>query len=196
MAQYAEARSEIKAGLKLSAMLGAKRFEPFLEEAQARVEFGLGNDLDAADLAESSLKKMREAGAENFIGPWVMSTVALTTPHVARRAEMIKEGKALLASGCVGHNYFRFYRNAMQACLNAQELDKAELLAQGLADYTRDEPTPWSDLHILRTRAMVERERGEAKGGDLSLVSERAEAAHLFNAMPVTRRVRSRAKAS
>ncbi|MGA9412231.1 MAG: AAA family ATPase, partial [Roseobacter sp.] len=185
MARYAEARFEINAGLKIAANLGAKRFEPFLEETLARIEFYQGNETQAAELAEGALEKLSDVGGETFIGPWVMSTVALTTKDAGRRHEMLAKGAELLASGCVGHNYFRFYRNAMQACLNANELDEAARYAQALADYTAEEPTPWSDFHIQRTRVLIDKARGSTVQDALKDVTKRAEAASLFNAMPV-----------
>ncbi|MCA0927097.1 adenylate/guanylate cyclase domain-containing protein [Ruegeria profundi] len=188
MARYAEARSEIDRGNKLAERIAAKRFLPFLEETLARIEFEQGNDIEAERLAEAALTKVREMALDTFIGPWVMSTVALTTSNAARRVEILREGEALLAKGCVGHNYFRFYRNAMQACLNAEAFEDAERLAAALEDYTADEPTPWSQYHIQRTRALTNKARGMPDNDALTSLRTTAEAASLFNAMPVIRK--------
>ncbi|MGI9366391.1 MAG: AAA family ATPase [Rhizobiaceae bacterium] len=187
MARYAEARSEINRGRKLAERIGAKRFEPFLEETLARIEFEQGNEADAEKLAEGALSKVQDLTLDTFIGPWVMSTVALTTSDPQRRADLLKEGEALLAKGCVGHNYFRFYRNAMQACLNAGAFDEAERLATALEGYAANEPTPWSQFHIRRTRALSKKARGKTDTEELSALRDTAEAASLFNAMPVLR---------
>lgn len=188
MARYAEARSEINRGSKLAGRLGAKRFVPFLEETLARIEFEQGNEIEAEQLAEAALRKVRDMGLDTFIGPWVMSTVALTTLNPARRVEILEEGEALLAKGCVGHNYFRFYRNAMQACLNAEAFDEAERLSTALETYTSAEPTPWSQYHIQRTRALANKARGNPDNDALTKLRTTAEAASLFNAMPVIRK--------
>jgi hypothetical protein len=185
MARYEDARSQIATGLKLADALGAKRFEPFLEETLARIEFYQGNWKRAADVAEGALVKLYDVGAESFIGPWVMSTVALTTPDPDRRGAILAEAEALLAKGCVGHNYFRFYRNAIQACLNAQDWDAAERYAGELARYTAPEPTPWSDFHIDRARAMIAQGRGENVTQKLEELHKRARDAHLLNALPL-----------
>lgn len=184
MARFDDARFQIRSGLELAARIGARRFEPFLEETLARIEFYEGKGHEAADRAESALHKLREVGAETFIGPWVMSTVALTTPDAARRHAVLAEAEGLLAKGCVGHNYFRFYRNAMQACLNAGEHAEAARLADALEAYAAAEPTPWSDFHIARTRAMLDMARGRAGGDSLADITRRANAAALFNAVP------------
>ena len=184
MARYQEARTEIETGMQLAERLGAKRFEPFLEETLARIELAEGRFDQAASVAEGAKTKLHEVGAESFIGPWVLSTVALTTPDGARRRDVLAEGENLLAKGCVGHNYFRFYCNAAQACLNSEEWDEALRYAAALASYTADEPTPWSDFHIERIRVLVEeRQHGGAKK-KLAALRVRAVEASLHNSIP------------
>ncbi|KIN61587.1 Adenylate/guanylate cyclase [Sulfitobacter noctilucae] len=184
MARYEQARGEVLRGLALADQLGAKRFEPFLEEVLARIEAAEGHPEKAAQIAEGALTKVHEVGAQSFIGPWVMSTVALTTPDAARRHAVLAEGAALLEKGCVGHNYFRFYQNAMQACLNAHEWDDAARFADALAAYTAKEPTPWSDFYIERTRVLVAAGRGSDQTAAIAAIHQRAREASLLNALP------------
>ncbi len=184
MARYEQARSEILKGLALADQLGAKRFEPFLEETLARIEAAEGHADKAARIAEGALVKVGEVGAESFIGPWVMATVALTTSDAARRHAVLAQGEALLAKGCVGHNYFRFYQNAMQASLNAREWDEASRFADALAAYTAKEPTPWSDFYIERTRVLVAAGRGKDQTDAIAAIHRRAREATLLNALP------------
>jgi len=184
MAQYQEARTEIETGLQLAERLGAKRFEPFLEETLARIELAEGRFGQAASIAEGAKEKLHEVGAESFIGPWVLSTVALTTPDEARRRDVLAEGEALLAKGCVGHNYFRFYRNASQACLNSEKWDEALRYADALAGYTTDEPTPWSDFHVERIRTLVEKRQHGGAEKKLAALRIRAVKAGLHNSIP------------
>lgn len=184
MARYAEAREQTERGLHLASRLGAKRFNPFLEETLARLALHEGDRERAAAIAEGALGKLREVKAETFIGPWVLSTVALTATDPARRAAALAEGEALLARGCVGHNYFRFYRNAMQACLDAGDHGEASRYADALERYTAQEPTPWSDFHIARTRAMVAVARGDTDATALDVIAQRAAQSGLLNAMP------------
>lgn len=184
MARYAEARAEIEAGLALADQLGAKRFEPFLEETLARIELAEGHSAKAAEVAEGAKIKLHEVGAETFIGPWVLSTVALTTPDADRRATCLADGEALLEKGCVGHNYFRFYCNAMEACLNASDWAQATRYADALAAYTAEEPTPWSDFYIARTRALVARAQGDT-ATEITRLRQLAEDKQLFDALPL-----------
>jgi class 3 adenylate cyclase/tetratricopeptide (TPR) repeat protein len=184
MARFEDARFEIQSGLDLATKIGALRFEPFLEETNARIAFYEGKRAEAAAIAENALRKLRDLGAETFIGPWVMSTVGLTTPDATRRKKVLAEAEALLAKGCVGHNYFRFYRNAMQACLNAGEHDEAARFADALETYAGEEPTPWSDFHIARTRAMLDVACGRADEETLKDIIRSAQDAALFNSVP------------
>ena len=108
----------------------------------------------------------------------------LTTPDATRRKTVLAEAEALLAKGCVGHNYFRFYRNAMQACLNAGEHDEAARFADALETYAGEEPTPWSDFHIARTRAMLDVACGRADEETLKDIIRSAQDAALFNSVP------------
>ena len=55
----------------------------------------------------------------------------------------------------MGHNYFWFYRDAMEVCLNTGDWDSVEGYAAALEDYTRPEPLPWSDFFIARGRALA-----------------------------------------
>ncbi len=187
MARYQAARTEVERGLVAAGQLGAKRFEPFLEESLARVQLGEGDKAAAAVTAERALSKARDQGAMSFIGPWLLSTVALTTTSDARLAEVLAEGKALLASGCVGHNYFNFYKHAMDVCLERKDWDGARGYAADLDAYTQAEPAPWSTLFSARARAIADvGENGHNPLADLTLTRlvEQAQAARLIAALP------------
>ena len=95
------APNEIDLGIARSAQLGARRFEPFLEETSARISLAEDRQSKASDIAEGALAKLRELGAMSFIGPWLLSTVARTTSDPLRRREALAEGEAFLAKGAV-----------------------------------------------------------------------------------------------
>ena len=75
---------------------------------------------------------------------------------------LLAEGERLLAGGCVGHNYYRFYRNAMEACIDAADWPEVRRYADALAAYVTEEPNPWSDYFISRAHAIAD--AGEGKG--------------------------------
>ena len=73
----------------------------------------------------------------------------------------------VLQQGCVSHNYFWFYRDAIEAALEFEDWDRAERYADALEAYARAEPLPWSDLFVARARALGRFGRGE-RGSELS----------------------------
>ena len=184
MADRDAARREANLGLEIAERLGAKRFEPFLQETLARVELMEGNRARASETAETALATLRELGTMSFIGPWLLSTVALCTGQAARRHDALAEGERLLGEGSIGHNHFRFHRYAAQACLDAGETDAARRQADLLERFTAPEPTPWSSFHIARIRALADAAEGYDVAAELGRLREEAEAAALYAAIP------------
>ncbi|MBT7613854.1 MAG: hypothetical protein HN577_11650 [Rhodospirillaceae bacterium] len=58
----------------------------------------------------------------------------------------------MLAGGAVSHNHFHFHRDAMDSALARGLWDVVLAHADALETYTADEPAPWSDFFIPRTR--------------------------------------------
>lgn len=179
MAELPAAETEINKGLELAGNLGAKRFEPFLEETLAEIALTAGDKEKAEKISEAALDKLRDLNAMSFIGPWVLSTAARATSDLNRMHVLLNEGEQLLAQGCVGHNYYRFYKNAMEACIESDELKEACRYADLLGAYTQNEPTPWSDFFIARTRAIVDARNGEGSKETLNSIRKDAEEASL-----------------
>jgi class 3 adenylate cyclase/tetratricopeptide (TPR) repeat protein len=184
MGEVDAALKEVNLGLAKATQLGAKRFEPFLEETSARISLAAGHRAEASDIAEGALAKLRELGAMSFIGPWLLSTVARVSSESARRREVLAEGEALLAKGSVGHNYYRFYRYAMDACAAAGEWSEVRRYADLLAVYTAEEPAPWSDFFIARAHALADTAEGLDTRDRLRQLRTDAEAARLRTAIP------------
>ena len=100
------------------------------------------------------------------------------------------EAEKLLGGDCVGHNYFWFYRDAMQACLNAGEWDEVGRFAAALEAYTRPEPMPWSEFFCARARALAAHgrgERGEALAQQLTRLADEAERVGFHTDLPAIR---------
>lgn len=76
----------------------------------------------------------------------------------------MREGQAILDRGCVSHNYFWFYRDAIEVSLSEAAWDAVDAYAQALEDYFKAEPIPWSDFIIARARTLTElRRRGRSE---------------------------------
>ena len=168
MARLEEARPYFEQALALARSLGAHMFEPINLTELAFIASLQGD----AGMASSLIEQAWSISQENrpaFIGPWVLGVRARITDNPEIREDSFREGERLLAEDCVGHNYYWFYTDATEAALLTGDWDRAERYAAALEEYTREEPTPWSDLHIARARALAAYGRGRR---DQSLLAE------------------------
>ncbi len=174
------ALSHVDRGLELAEFLGANRFKPFLMIHQARAQFAQsGHQPKIVSMIETAVELSRETGI-GFLGPWTLSTLALVHPEPAPSRSALAEGEKLLESDCVGHNYYAFYRDAMEVSLRLNDWQETERYALGLENYTRNEPLPWSDFTIQRARALAlhgQGETGAALVEELKRLQRQADAA-------------------
>ena len=163
----AAARPHIERGLELADSLGASRFKPFLLIYIARIRFARGEAADeSVKLMREALDLARQTGA-GFLAPWVLSTLALVSEDRETALEALAGGEELLTEGCVGHNYYAFYRNAIEVSLHYKDWPEVERYATALAAYSADEPLPWSEFLCARGRALAASGRGEHSEANL-----------------------------
>jgi class 3 adenylate cyclase/tetratricopeptide (TPR) repeat protein len=118
---------------------------------------------EAEPVLAEALRLSRETGVA-FIGPRVLAAKALTAYGERERSEALDEGEAIARSGCLAHNVLWFYRDAIEASLNAGDWDAAKRYAAALDDYTRPEPLPWADFFIARGCTLAAHGRGRRDG--------------------------------
>ena len=178
----AAAEAYIARGLELVESLGASRFKPFLLLYTARSRFTQGAAADeSVALMRETVDLSRQTGA-GFLAPWALSTLALVSEARDEALEALREGEELLSVGCVGHNYFAFYRNAIEVALRLEDWREAERYADALTAYAAEEPLPWSDFIAARGRALAAHgkgERGEAAQQELLRLCQEAKRAGL-----------------
>ena len=177
------AEPHIERGLELAESLGANRFKPFLMIYLARLRHARqGPRGGAADLMRQALDISRATGVQ-FLGPWVLATLALVSDDPAASAAALVEGEALLAEDCVGHNYIAFYIAAMEVALRGRDWDEVDRHAQALADYSGQEPIPWCTYFIARGRALAAHGRapGAATAGELDRLKQAAQSVGMTN---------------
>ncbi len=148
------ARGQADIALEISRRLGAGSFEAEALALLSRINLLKGRVAEACAQAEQALAISRRVGMR-FFGPFILGTMALMADSRERRREIFAEAESILHRGCVGHNHFWFYRDAIDACLGAGEWQEAERFAQALENYARPEPLPWSDFFIARGRALA-----------------------------------------
>ena len=181
-----EAREQLENGLRLVDEIGATRFEAFLLIYLSRIVAAEdGNRAEALNMINRALEVSRKTGV-TFLGPWVLSTLALLSNDPEERRNALSEGEKILDEGCVGHNYIAFYRDAMEVALAEMDWDALDRYAASLEEYTRSEPLPWADLFVARGRALASYGRGKRDDTtmkELTRLRDEADRVGLKNAM-------------
>lgn len=166
-ADYERARHACDRGLVLARQLGARRFEAELMALLGQALGELGGAADAQILLRQASTLALEV-ARTHCGPWCLGVQALYTTNVARARELLAQGEALLAQGCVSHNYLEFHRLAMEFHLRHRNYGETRRHVAALRDYTKDESLPWSDLVMRRGEWLADRAEDAAQS-DLAL---------------------------
>ncbi|MGQ0662214.1 MAG: adenylate/guanylate cyclase domain-containing protein [Pseudomonadota bacterium] len=181
------AKPHCERGLELAASLGASRFKPFLLIYLARIELmRSGHRPETTAMMEEALEVSRKTGI-GFVGAWVCGTLALVSDDPAKAAAALAEGEKILAAGCVGHNYFAFYRDAMEVALRNGAFDEVVRYAAALIEYSRPEPLPWAEFVAARGKALAAHVRGtrdEKTRASLLALKAEAERVGLLAAVP------------
>lgn len=150
-----EARSQCEQSLEVGERIGARQWLPFCYTQLGRI-LGLTDRRDeAVKEVKAALDICQDAKAMGLWGPWLLGVLAVVTEDREEWENAMAEGERIIADGCVGHCTLWFHRAAMEAALAWQEWDKAGAYATALEAFTGNEPLPWSDLLIRRTRALA-----------------------------------------
>jgi class 3 adenylate cyclase/tetratricopeptide (TPR) repeat protein len=184
--RYAEAIAALEKALQLSRQIGSRRYDSPILVHLGGALCELGRPKEGRAAIDEALAVARETGM-GFMGPLVLGYKALYADDPAESTAALAEGASILAQGCIGHNYFWFYRDAIEHSLKHGRWDEALRYAQALDDYTAAERLPWSDLVIARARALVAFGRGKrspALKAELQRVHKEAVRARLAPLLP------------
>jgi class 3 adenylate cyclase/tetratricopeptide (TPR) repeat protein len=154
LGRHDEAIQQLEFSLNIIRRLGARRFEAQNMCFRARALMATGKHAQALPLLKQALSIAKETGS-GFVAPFALGCLARASDNEDERKAAIEEAEAMLAAGAVGHNYFWFYREAMQGALGRGEWEDARRFADALEDYTSGEPLPWSNFFIARARALA-----------------------------------------
>jgi len=134
------AEPHITRGLELAESLGTRRFKPFQLIYIVRIRHARGALAnESVDSMHQALDLANQTGA-GFLAAWVLGTLALVSDDATEALEALRDGKELLAKGCVGHNYCAFYRSAIEVALQFEEWCEADRYADALTAYAATEP--------------------------------------------------------
>ncbi len=100
--------------------------------------------------------------------------------------EALAEGERILGEGCVGHNCFGFYRDAIEVSARTRAWDEVERHARSLEACMSAEPLPWCQFYIARGRALAAAgsEPSDAALAELDRLRAEAKAKSLLIALP------------
>ncbi|KQW87910.1 hypothetical protein ASC94_25805 [Massilia sp. Root418] len=151
-----QASEEVESGLELARSLGSSRFETFLMESQARITWLRGDRALAERQILVAAQQMERLHLHNFIGPWVLGTLALFSQDAAVRKRALLQGAAHLTRDCLAHNAYRFHLSAAEVSLLDGDTVAAEFYAGQLAAYAAQEPCSWIEHHTALIHAYAE----------------------------------------
>jgi hypothetical protein len=154
-------REEVEKAIALARRLGASHFIVEGLCIGAMIHMAAERSDEASRVVGEALGILRDAGM-TFFGPLALGLAARLTTEARARASLLSEAEAILDRGCVSHNYFWFYREAIEGALESGDWPEAERYCDALERYTSAEPLPWSDLFVARGRALAQFGRGNS----------------------------------
>ncbi|MBT3929456.1 MAG: AAA family ATPase [Rhodospirillaceae bacterium] len=150
-----EADTLLEADATHIAEIGNQRLDAYNSIQRARARWNLGDPDGAQECAEHALTLSRSFGMV-FIGARVLGLLGQIGKTPTDRETALRDGEALLnTESPIAHNVFWFYRDAIEAALDAGDWNAADARADALDAYTDDEPLPWTDFFIARGRALA-----------------------------------------
>jgi class 3 adenylate cyclase/tetratricopeptide (TPR) repeat protein len=164
LGRHDEAIQQLDISLNITRRLGARRFEAQNMCFRSRALMAVGKHAQALPLLKQAISIAKETGS-GFVAPFALGCLSRASDDDSERKAAIEEAEAMLAAGAVGHNYFWFYREAIQGALERGEWGDARRFAASLEDYTSAEPLPWSDFFIARARALAATGEGRRDEG-------------------------------
>ena len=163
-------------GLSIARQIQSHAWEALLLGMSAMGYYVEGDMKRAQEAAEQAVTI--GAPARAFVGGWTLGPLAVVTDSPNTRLKALREGDELSEKGMNGEGYLQFVRYAMLACQRAAMWDELDRYAQLLEDYTRAEPTLWSEFMVARGRALARFGRGERAESTIEELTELIAQAH------------------
>ena len=177
--EFAEAEEHARRGIEIADRIGARRLIPDFGDPLARIRLHAGNRAGALELLEKSWAFRWRPASHRPARP-CSARWRWPPPIPSAGVKRYARGNRFSDRGCVSHNYFWFYRHAIEVSLNEGDWDAAESYARALESYFHAEPVPWADFVIARGQALTELGRkGPNEGVVAQLRQLRDDAARL-----------------
>ena len=156
---------------RLGKLIGERRYLPFVRSTLALVLAAQGDRSRAAHALEQAWSRC-EARDREFHGLILVGTIARVATDPERRRWALKEGDRIAAGACIGHARIRFFRDTMEAALDAEDWDEAERYAQRFDEINRQEPLAYCDFFIARARALAACGRDSGDDSTIRMLQE------------------------
>ncbi|GJL82430.1 MAG: hypothetical protein DHS20C01_20640 [marine bacterium B5-7] len=169
MDQAERAAGHAATARQLAQQIGARNFEAAIVFFATRFT---DPDSDCELQRESIIQaadRSRELGF-GYHGPAIIGGLLSLTSDAAKRARLSQEAEEALASSCVGHNYYWFYRHAMDAALHYQDFDSLKRYSDALTRYDKTEQSAWTRFFCERAEVLGALTKGEC---DKALLARR-----------------------
>ncbi len=153
------ALAHIEQAKHIATQMDARVFVGMIRAFEARAH-RLGGDLEQARRSALAALDVARSGSMRFFGGVALGALARSAQGDEERASALREGEELLAGACVSHNYFYFYEDAIETCLETAQWERAEGYADGLDAATDAEPI--ARCSVVGTRARVLSRLGRA----------------------------------
>ena len=170
----AEALPAVERSLALARAISSRRFVAFDLDLLGRIEARLGRREQAIAHLDEAWQVLQDVGV-GLAGPMVLGARARLAASDDERRDLLARGEALLGPDAISHNHYWYRMDAIDATLDAGDLDEALRHADALERYTAPEPTAWGAFIVARGRALVAARRGEPAAALFDALRRRAE---------------------
>jgi tetratricopeptide (TPR) repeat protein len=154
LVDISDADAALDETLEIVQRINAKRFEALVGLGRGLITWRRGDAERASKLLEEALSISRDTGL-GLLGPWILGHLARTSADPSKSRRYLEEGDRLIAKGCVAHNYWAFYRDAVDVSLRDRAWGEAERYAAALEALVRPEPWPRCEFIVRRARALA-----------------------------------------
>jgi class 3 adenylate cyclase/tetratricopeptide (TPR) repeat protein len=152
--RYPEAEPYLLESRAMAEGLGARRYLAGILGHHAEALLAAGRRDEAIECLDTGLSLARETGMK-FSGPMLLALLMRASNDPRQRDAYRAEVNAVLDRGCVGHSYIAYYRLSIDDAIAARDWAQGLELVHRLAEHTRPEPLPYTELLIERGRALI-----------------------------------------
>ncbi|RZL85953.1 MAG: adenylate/guanylate cyclase domain-containing protein [Variovorax sp.] len=140
-------------GLSLARPAASRRYESLLLWNMSAVCLRRGHLDEARAHLGVALDLARQTGLGS-LGPAIYARLARAASSPSERTQALLDGEALLKEPCLAHAHLGFYRDAIEATIEAGDWEETLRYANALEEFVRAQPLPWAQLVAARARCL------------------------------------------